>query len=383
MNHAVILGAGSSTRMEKPINKLLLLLGSKTVLESSIAPFIESSFVDTLTVVVSASDKGYIEKLISKNEYSKPISVILGGEERQDSVYAALKQLKAEPEDVVVIHNGANPLVDKDVIEKVIAGALKYGGAAAAFRSRDTIKEVTDEMIVVSTLPRSNLWQMQTPQAGRYDLLIKAFVKATNDEFYGTDDVQLLERMGEQVKIVECSPENFKITTTSDLERARRLVTAERVGLGQDSHRFTTSGKKLMLGGVEVPGAGLEGNSDADVILHSLFNALSTAIGGKSLGFYADPMCEQGILDSAVYLKVALEMVKEKGFLVSNIALMIECKTPRLEKYEELIKVQVASLCSLEVDVIGLAVTSGEEGTDWGRGLGMQCHSMVLLKKVD
>ena len=160
------------------------------------------------------------------------------------------------------------------------------------------------------------------------------------------------------------------------------MVTSDRVGLGQDSHRFTASGKKLMLGGVEVPGNGLEGNSDADVILHSLFNALSTAVGGKSLGFYADPMCSQGVTDSAVYLKVALQMVKDKGFSVENIALMIECKTPRLEKYEELIKVNVGELCSIESSAIGLAVTSGEDGTDWGKGLGMQCHSVVLLKKL-
>jgi|ETNmetMinimDraft_11_1059920.scaffolds.fasta_scaffold28295_2 2-C-methyl-D-erythritol 4-phosphate cytidylyltransferase/2-C-methyl-D-erythritol 2,4-cyclodiphosphate synthase len=382
MNHAVILGAGSSTRMEKPINKLLLLLGGETVLEASIAPFIDSSFVETVTVVASAADKEHIERLVAKNSYAKPVTVILGGEERQDSVYAALKQLKADSADIVVIHNGANPLVERDVIEKVIAAAEKYGGSAAAFRARDTIKEVSDDGLVTATFARSHLWQMQTPQAGRYGLLIQAFVKAANDGFYGTDDVQLLERMGEQVKIVECSPENFKITTSTDLEKARALVTSDRVGLGQDSHRFTASGKKLMLGGVEVPGNGLEGNSDADVILHSLFNALSTAVGGKSLGFYADPMCSQGVTDSAVYLKVALQMVKDKGFSVENIALMIECKTPRLEKYEELIKVNVGELCSIESSAIGLAVTSGEDGTDWGKGLGMQCHSVVLLKKL-
>ena len=123
MNHAVILGAGSSTRMEKPINKLLLLLGGETVLEASIAPFIDSSFVETVTVVASAADKEHIERLVAKNSYAKPVTVILGGEERQDSVYAALKQLKADSADIVVIHNGANPLVERDVIEKVFAAA--------------------------------------------------------------------------------------------------------------------------------------------------------------------------------------------------------------------------------------------------------------------
>lgn len=161
-------------------------------------------------------------------------------------------------------------------------------------------------------------------------------------------------------------------------------MNADRVGIGLDSHRFTDKEKPLILGATKIPDeSGLEANSDGDVILHSLFNALSQAIGGKSLSFYADPIYEKGIKDSSIYLKVALDMVKEKGFKINNIGIMVEGKRPRLSKHEELIKENIAQLCNLEHSQIGLTATSGEELTSWGRGEGLQAFTIVSLKKVN
>jgi len=216
----------------------------------------------------------------------------------------------------------------------------------------------------------------------KYDLAVKAFEQAYKDNFYATDDVALIGRLGKKVKIVETNKENIKITTPEDLVIAEKIKTGARVGLGLDSHRFETEKEKpLILGGIEIPNEpGLKANSDGDVILHALFNALSQAIGGRSLGYYADKMCsEQEIKDSKEYLKVILNRLEEKNCKINNIGIMIEAKKPKLEPWHDKIKESLSELLKINKSQIGLTFTSGEDLTDFGKGLGIQCYCVVSL----
>lgn len=382
MNYAIIVAAGKGKRMSNKVNKILLLLDDNTVLHHSIRPFEECALIDRILVMANKDDITDINEMLRENNFNKA-EIIEGGKERQDSVYNGIRLLKnAKDDDIVIIHNGANPFISEKLIEEIIKAAKEYGACAAAFRAGDTIKEADKESFVIKTLDRSRLWQMQTPQAAKYKLLVRAFVKAYNEGYYGTDDAQLIERLGEKVKIVECGRENFKITSPIDLENARLLLNADRVGIGLDSHKFTDEPKPLVLGGVVIPDEnGLEANSDGDVILHSLFNALSQAAGGKSLGFYADPLCKNGIKNSDAYLKKALEMIKEGGLKINNIGIMIEAKRPRLDEHGERIKERIAELCGIDSLKIGLTATSGEELTPFGKGEGIQVFSIVSLRK--
>ncbi len=156
-----------------------------------------------------------------------------------------------------------------------------------------------------------------------------------------------------------------------------------RVGLGQDSHAFEKEkNKPLVLGGVLIPDeAGLKANSDGDVVLHALFNALSSAVGKESIGIYADPLClEQGITDSKEYLKVAMKLVFEAGFKVNNASLAIEAKKPRiaLDLIEKMRK-EVAKLTEINADAVGITFTSGEGLTAFGRGEAIQVLALVSL----
>jgi 2-C-methyl-D-erythritol 4-phosphate cytidylyltransferase/2-C-methyl-D-erythritol 4-phosphate cytidylyltransferase/2-C-methyl-D-erythritol 2,4-cyclodiphosphate synthase len=385
MNNVIITAAGKGKRMDSKINKILLSINQQPIIYHSIKPFEESELINSITLVANKDDIENLKDLIKQNNIKKVKQVVEGGQERQDSVYNGIKSLNQPKEDdIILIHNGANPFISKELIKNIIEGTEQNGACAAAFKAKDTIKEADENNIVIKTLERKKLWQMQTPQAAKYKLLAKAFIKAYNDDYYGTDDVELIERLGEKVKLIECSRENFKITTPLDLKNANLIMNADRVGIGLDSHRFTDKEKPLILGATKIPDeSGLEANSDGDVILHSLFNALSQAIGGKSLSFYADPIYEKGIKDSSIYLKVALDMVKEKGFKINNIGIMVEGKRPRLSKHEELIKENIAQLCNLEHSQIGLTATSGEELTSWGRGEGLQAFTIVSLKKVN
>jgi len=155
-----------------------------------------------------------------------------------------------------------------------------------------------------------------------------------------------------------------------------------RVGFGSDSHRFDESGAKpLVLGGVQLSSeGGLEANSDGDVILHALFNALSQACGGESIGYYVDPLFAKGIRDSRKYLPIALDMVKALGYRVSNIGIMIEAKRPFIPpEINKKIKRSIATLTFLDEKNIGITYTSGEGLTAFGRGEGILVQAVVSL----
>lgn len=155
-----------------------------------------------------------------------------------------------------------------------------------------------------------------------------------------------------------------------------------RVGFGTDSHRFEDSGTKpLILGGVKIDDhSGLYANSDGDVILHALFNAISQACGGHSLGYYADPLFERGVTDSAEYIKIALDMVKSLDCRVYNVGVMVEAARPRIpiETIDDMRK-SVAHLLDIHDRAVGITFTSGEGLTSFGRGEGILAQVVVSL----
>ena len=155
-----------------------------------------------------------------------------------------------------------------------------------------------------------------------------------------------------------------------------------KVGLGQDSHRFEGN-EPLIMGGVAIDHPrGLAANSDGDVVLHALCNALASAVGKDSLGTYADKLCkEDDITDSKEYVKVAQGFVRTAGYKVGNISIAIECQEPRLEKYLPKMKEIVAGLLDVKTADVGITVTSGEGLTAFGQGEGVQVFAIVSLVK--
>ena len=154
-----------------------------------------------------------------------------------------------------------------------------------------------------------------------------------------------------------------------------------RVGIGQDSHRFSVSKKPLVMGGVVVSNSGgLEGKSDADVILHSLCNALSSAIGGDSLSTWSDAMCEAGTGDSKKYVEQVMKRVKAKNYEVENVSISVEAKKPFITlDVSNNMKQVISDLSGTDKEQVGITFTSGEGLTPFGKGLGIQAICIVLL----
>ena len=152
-----------------------------------------------------------------------------------------------------------------------------------------------------------------------------------------------------------------------------------KVGIGQDSHRFDGEGKNrpLILGGIEIPSElSLKGNSDADVVLHALCNAISSISGKTIIGPYADKLCkEQGITDSAEYIKEALKTLE--NYRISHVSIAIECLAPRIVAHIEKMRYSIADILNIKIEDIGITATSGEGLTQFGQGKGIQAFVSV------
>jgi 2-C-methyl-D-erythritol 4-phosphate cytidylyltransferase len=228
MNVAIILASGMGKRMGAGKNKTLLKLEKNPLVFYAIENFQKSKVVDKIILVAREGEEKLFRKIVDKYRFKKVAAIISGGKERQDSAYngvAFVKEKFKNPKDAILLfHNGANPFVAQDEIREVIANARKFGASAVAHRTKDTIRRVDEGNFSQGVIDRASLWNMQTPQAIQFYLAEKAFFLARKDNFLGTDDVSLVERLGKKVKILEASENNFKVTTPVDFELARIIL---------------------------------------------------------------------------------------------------------------------------------------------------------------
>ena len=220
---AIFPAAGRGSRMKANRNKILLELAGETILVQTLKKFAKIDRISNLIIAVAKDEIPLITLLLESKQISKPIQIVVGGSERQFSIYNAIQKVPSESE-IVLIHDAARPLVSVETIEKVIDSAIEFGGSIAAVPEKNTIKIATSDQFVEKTLPRSLLWEIQTPQAFRRDIIEKAYESAISEKFLGTDDSSLVERIGAQVKIVESESSNIKITTPDDLLFAKEFI---------------------------------------------------------------------------------------------------------------------------------------------------------------
>lgn len=221
---ALIPAAGGGTRMGASPAKLLVEIGGVPVLLRTLRAFERAASVDDVILAVRPADQGRIEELVAGAGIRKVRAVVQGGEERQDSVRLALSAAVARGAEVVVVHDGARPFVEPDLIDRVAAAADAAGAALAAVRPKDTVKVAAAGPDRLSTPDRAACWLAQTPQAFRAAIFVEAVTRAVADRFRGTDDVALVERLGGRVVVIEGSYRNIKITTPEDVKIGEILL---------------------------------------------------------------------------------------------------------------------------------------------------------------
>ncbi len=219
---AIIPSAGSGLRLKNALLKPLVLLEGKSILAYSLEVFEKCSLIDSVIIVGHPDKVESFKVMISDHGFKKIKCVIPGGKERCDSVKKGLQKLD-EDTDIVVVHDGARPFVSIDLIERCIKEAEENLAAIAAVPVKPTIKIVDlESMTVAETLDRAKLWNVQTPQVFKKDVLLKAYENI--DQKKPTDDSSLVEQMGIKVKVVQGDYQNIKITTPEDFKLAEFLV---------------------------------------------------------------------------------------------------------------------------------------------------------------
>jgi 2-C-methyl-D-erythritol 4-phosphate cytidylyltransferase len=216
---AVLIPAGGiGTRLGRRTPKQFLSLGGATILSRTLAHFRRHPSVRAIVVAAPAEHLVRTRALVGRGG-GRAVEVVAGGATRQESVWCALQ---AAPDDVevVLVHDAVRPFIDRRLIDAVIAAAAAHGASICALPIAETVKRVRDE-VVETTLDRTLLWAVQTPQGFRSAVLREAHDKARRDGIVGTDDAMLVERLGHPVRVVPGLAGNVKITTPDDLRRAR------------------------------------------------------------------------------------------------------------------------------------------------------------------
>ncbi|MCT4661186.1 MAG: 2-C-methyl-D-erythritol 4-phosphate cytidylyltransferase [Tissierellales bacterium] len=221
---AVILAAGSATRMKADQNKAFISIGGIPILARTLMVFDEADFVDEIILVSKAEEIENIRVNIVDNYVKKKeIRIIVGGKERQDSVFNALENIDERENVLVAIQDGARPFVKECWIYESLKAAMEFDGAVVGVASKDTIK-IVEHGIIKETLDRTKLLNVQTPQSFRLEIIKEAYRRGYYNQVKATDDSMLVERIGGQVKYIEGSYDNIKITTPEDLFLAENIL---------------------------------------------------------------------------------------------------------------------------------------------------------------
>ena len=383
----IIPAGGTGSRFGHSTPKQFLDLAGTPVLVRTCRAFLELSAIRLVVVAVPAAHREAALALLARHldaDAMARLRVTVGGATRQDSVRAGLRMLPADI-GLVLVHDAARPLVDRATIERCLDTAHRCGAAIAAVPVADTLKQVDPVGRIVHTVDRSSLWQAQTPQGARRNLLERASAEADRTGLVCTDEAALLEAAGMPVQVVEGSGRNLKITRPGDLQVAAALLGEKmpmKIGHGFDAHRLV-AGRKLILGGVTIDfELGLDGHSDADVVAHALTDALLGALGLGDIGRHfpdSDP-AYKGI-DSLLLLVRVVQLAEERGFCLGNADLTIVCQRPRLAPHLAAMQTNLARACRVEPGAINIKATTTEKMGYTGRGEGISTHAVVLLKE--
>ncbi|MEI6984717.1 MAG: bifunctional 2-C-methyl-D-erythritol 4-phosphate cytidylyltransferase/2-C-methyl-D-erythritol 2,4-cyclodiphosphate synthase [Rhodospirillaceae bacterium] len=386
---ALIVAAGSGERFGGELPKQYLPLAGRPLLRHAITVFLDHPGVDGVQVVYQPTHHELYLAATAGLNLPEPVA---GGATRQESGRLGLERLACSPLGpplFVLIHDAARPLVDAATISGVLVALERAPAAVAAVPVIDTLKR-GEGGFTAGTVDRGGLWRAQTPQGFHFQTILEAHRRWAGAGL--TDDAAVAEQDGLPVALVTGSPDNIKVTTPIDLERAHRLLGGGavrnimdiRTGLGFDVHRFT-SGDGVTLCGVRIPhDQSLLGHSDADVGLHAVTDAVLGAIAAGDIGSHFPP-CEpqwRGA-DSAVFLRHAVGLVQERGGVISNVDVTLICERPKVGPHRSVMVARLAELLGIAPGRVSFKATTTEKLGFTGREEGIAAQAIVTVVLPD
>jgi len=385
---AVVVAAGLGTRMGGG-DKLGLLVAGRPLLAWTLAGLAAAPIVRRIVVVTAAGRVGEVSA--APWLPARVSAVVEGGPRRQDSVAAGIGALGAGlPDDVILVHDGARPLVSPALVARVAAAAAEHGAAIPVVPVAETLKRVVDGQIA-ATVDRTMLAAAQTPQGIRRDVLARAWAEQPPaGAATWTDEAALLEACRIPVHAVPGESANLKVTLPDDLARVEAALAARgdfaaapvvpRVGFGDDGHPFGP-GAPLVLGGLVFEGAPrLHGHSDGDVALHAVCEALLGAAGLGDLGrlFPAGPATPAGIASTEM-LAACLERVVAAGYTPVALDVTLVGARPRLAGHLDAMATAIAARVGVAADRVNVKASTGNLAGFEGAGRGISARAVAVV----
>ena len=354
--------------------KQFLKIGGDPVILKTLKAFNALDEVDHIFIVTNEKYIEHCAKIVADNGIEKVREIVKGGAERQESVYNALQEVNRICPGVsyVLIHDAARPFVSEQVVRNVIKATAEKGAAVACVAMKDSLRRMNGE--ASQGVNRSEYCSVQTPQGFRKADLMEAHDKALREGLQATDDAMLVELAGFPVEVVDGDYQNIKITTRED------LPVEYRTGIGYDVHALT-EGRKLILGGVDIPfERGLDGHSDADVLVHALMDALlgAAALGDIGQHFPDTDDTYKGI-SSMVLLEKVRDLLAENFFSIANVDMTIMAQRPRIGPHIEAMRDNIAEVLGIGTSRVNVKATTTERLGFVGREEGIAAEAICSI----
>ena len=380
-------GRGNRFNRGEGIPKQYLPLAGLPLLRHSILAFLNHPKIDDVICVIHPEDLALYEEATAGLDLLNPV---FGGDTRQASIRFGLEALREHDPDKVLIHDGVRPFVSKRVINGILEKLETHPAVIPAVAVEDTLKKYSDGKIEW-TLERENLWRAQTPQGFIYEDILNSHIAFKDLHF--TDDSALNEYAGIPVAIVPGSQNNFKITTAEDYERAQRLASMlisnvkeeNRCGCGFDVHAFRERHKDenhfIKICGVDIEfDKKIDAHSDGDVGIHAVMDALLGAIGEGDIGEHFSPSDSRWKnIDSREMLKIVKHLLVKKGAKILNIDLTIMCERPKVLKFKNQMKEELAQVLGIAKHRVNIKATTTEKLGFLGRGEGIAAQAVASI----
>jgi 2-C-methyl-D-erythritol 4-phosphate cytidylyltransferase / 2-C-methyl-D-erythritol 2,4-cyclodiphosphate synthase len=383
---AVIVAGGSGLRAGGALPKQYQLVGGKPVIRWTLEAFLAHPLIQKVQVVIGQGHEALFAAATAGLKLAVPV---VGGGTRQDSCRAGLEATAAELPEKVLIHDAARPFLSAQLISNVITELDHADAVIPGLPVADTMKFAPGGQIE-RTVDRASLWFVQTPQGFRFEKILAAHVKALADGMTTfTDDAAVAEYAGMKVQIIAGEQNNRKLTTSHDIAVADRESLGRsfearpdvRMGQGIDFHTFT-KGKSVILCGVTIPHtAKLKGHSDADVAMHALTDAILGSIGESDIGQHfppSDPRWKGA--PSSIFLTKAMELLKARNGVVSNVDITILAEAPRVGPHIAAMKAVLAPLLDVTTDRIAIKATTTEGMGAIGRKEGISAFATATVR---
>lgn len=379
----VIPAAGTGTRVGGTTNKLLQPLAGEPLLLHTLRAVAATGF-GQVVLVTRPEERETIGQLASAAGCA--VTFADGGPTRQASVAAGLAAVRDDLT-LVAVHDGARPGVTPALFEAALAAAEEHGGAVVAVPVADTLFRTEDGRLA-SPVDRDDVWAMQTPQAFRLAVLRDAAERARERGLVGTDEASLVLAAGGRVQVVEGLARNLKITRRDDFAVAEAFQRADeeadmtplRVGFGYDIHPLV-AGRECWLGGVLIDSpVGLDGHSDADVLLHAICDALLGAAALGDIGrHFPNTAAEYHNISSLKLLAATDQLVRGAGFHVVNVDATVIAEQPKLAPHVPLMQTRIAAALSIGETDVSIKATTNERLGSLGASEGIAAHAVAAL----